>query len=294
MKYTYEYTIRYMDVDDTKHLRWSALEEYLLEVGGTVADDLGYGIAVLHPRDLTWILTQLSVQMRYMPMPQERIVFETWIEQNAHMLSTRDYRIFLDRSAQRTKTLLDSDGHRQSSVLKEESSREDWVLIGECKSVWAVLDMEKREIANIFNDPIFEGCMDGEVLQMPRAVRMMALPEAPRVPYTIRYSDLDYNRHCNSCKYLQAMLDTYLPEAMVAWQLGQAQGAIGDLKISRFQDFKISRFQEAWRLDIHYSREVHAGEQTSVAWQDEGDLVRYQMLNSEGLTSCSAALQRVV
>ena len=39
MKYTYEYTIRYTDVDDTKHLRWVALEEYLLEVAGTVADE---------------------------------------------------------------------------------------------------------------------------------------------------------------------------------------------------------------------------------------------------------------
>jgi len=259
MKYTYEYTIRYMDVDDTKHLRWAALEEYLLEVAGTVSDELGYGIAVLHPRDLTWIITQLSVQMRYMPMPQERIVIETWIERNAHMLSTRDYRIYLKPQA--------------------DSCRQDWRQIGECKSVWAVLDMEKREIANIFDDPILEGCVDGEELPLPRSSRMISLPEAPHVPYVIRYSDLDYNRHCNSCKYLQAMLDTYLPEAMVAWQLGQ-----GQLKGESI---------EAWRLDIHYSREVYAGEQTSVAWQDEGNIVRYQMLNSEGLTSCAAALQKV-
>lgn len=255
MKYTYEYTIRYQDVDDTKHLRWVALEEYLLEVAGTVADDLGFGIAALHPRELTWILTHLSVQMRYMPMPQERIIFETWIEQNAHSLSTRNFRIYL--------------------------MSDDKLLIGECKSVWAVLDMEKREIVNIFDDPIFDGCVDGEVLPMSRATRMIALPDAPAVPYTVRYSDLDYNRHCNSCKYLQAMLDTYLPKALTAWQLGQP--AAGGQKTDG----------EAWRLDIHYSREVHAGEQTMIAYQDEGEVVRYQMLNAEGLTSCSAVLMRV-
>jgi len=264
MKYTYEYTIRYQDVDDTKHLRWVALEEYLLEVAGTVADELGFGIAVLHPRELTWILTHMSIQMSYMPMPQERVVFETWIEQNAHMLSTRDYRIYLKPSYN--------------------SSRQDWRLIGTCKSVWAVLDMEKREIANVFDDPIFEGCVDGEVLPMARAARMMALPEAPRVPYTIRYSDLDYNRHCNSCKYLQAMLDTYLPTALVGWQLGQAPGAAN--MIARRNNAE----SQTWRLDIHYSREVTAGEQTTIAYQDEGKLVRYQLLNAEGLTSCSAAL----
>ena len=264
MKYTYEYTIRYLDVDDTKHLRWVALEEYLLEVAGTVADELGFGIAVLHPRDLTWIITHLSVEMRYMPMPQERIVIETWIEQNVHMLSTRDYRIYLKPSP--------------------DSSRQDWRLIGECKSVWAVLNMEKREIVNIFDDPILEGSVDGEVLPMSRGVRMMALPEAPQVPYTVRYSDLDYNRHCNSCKYVQAMLDAYLPSALVGWQLGQAPAANNQQTTAGSQ--------EIWRLDIHYSREVTAGEQITVAYQDEGNLIRYQLLNSEGLTSCSAVLSR--
>ena len=247
-----------MDVDDTKHLRWVALEEYLLEVAGTVADDLGFGIGVLHPRDLTWVITHLSVQMRYMPMPQEHIVFETWIEKNAHMLSTRDYRIYLKPAA--------------------DSSRQDWRLIGECKSVWAVLDMEKREIVNLFDDPMFEGAEDGEVLPMARSPRMMALPDAATVPYTIRYSDLDYNRHCNSCKYVQAMLDTYMPSAIKGWQLGQ-QSAVTS--------------QQFWRLDVHYSREVYFSEHITIAYQDEGDLIRYQLLNSEGLTSCSATLLRV-
>jgi len=258
MKYTYNYTIRYQEVDDTKHLRWVALEEYLLEVAGTVADELGFGIAVLHPRDLTWILTHMSIQMSYMPMPQEQIEIETWIEQNAHMLSTRDYRIYL----------------RRSDIRDQKS--EERVLIGSCKSVWAVLDMEKREIANVFSDPIFDGCVDGEVLPMPRSARMIALPDAPCVPYTIRYSDLDYNRHCNSCKYLQALLDTYLPSAMAGWQL--AAGTTG----------------EQWRLDIHYAREVYAGEQTEIAYLDEGSIVRYQLLNHDGLTSCSATLSRIL
>ena len=269
MKYTYEYTIRYQDVDDTKHLRWVALEEYLLEVAGTVADDLGFGIAVLHPRELTWILTHLSVQMRYMPMPQDRIVFETWIEQNAHMLSTRNFRIYLIET--------EKSGAPDSAINKVENR----ILIGECKSVWAVLDMERREIVNIFDDPIFDGCVDGEVLPMSRAARMISLPEAPSVPYTIRYSDLDYNRHCNSCKYLQAMLDTYLPTGLTAWQLAMPQ------------DMRVTIKDVAWRLDMHYSREVHAGEQTMIAYQDEGCIVRYQMLNAEGLTSGSAVLRKV-
>jgi len=247
MKYGTNYTIRYQDVDETKHLRWVALEEYLLEVAGTVADDLGFGIARLHPMGLTWILTHMSIEMTEMPRPNDHIYLETWIEQNAHMLSTRNFRIYIV----------------ESQKSKVESRR----LIGRCKSVWAILDLEKREIANIFDHEMFDGCIDGEVMTMARSSRMAALPEdAHEQPYTIRYSDLDYNRHCNSCKYLQAMLDAYRPEGNTTRPM---------------------------RLDIHYAREVHEGMLTTIRYAQDGDVTRYQMLTEDGLTSCFAFLRPI-
>ena len=171
MKYSYEYEIKYQEVDGRKRLRLFNLENYLLEVAGTVADELGFGIAVLHPRGLTWILTRLSVEMYELPTHCERVRFETWIESNAHMLSTRNFRIY--------------SGDR---------------LIGICKTVWAILDLQKREIVNYFDDPIFENAIDGEVLEMPR-VRMTTIPEPTgSMPHKIVYSDIDYNGHCNSCR----------------------------------------------------------------------------------------------
>ena len=44
MKYWYDYKIKYQEVDDRKKLRLYNLENYLLEVAGRVADDLGFGI----------------------------------------------------------------------------------------------------------------------------------------------------------------------------------------------------------------------------------------------------------
>ena len=242
MKYSYEYTVKYQEVDDRKKLRLFNLENYLLEVAGTVADELGFGIARLHPIGLTWILTRLSVEMEELPGPCDKIRIETWIESNAHMLSTRDFRIYK----------LSAVSHQQS----------EWVLIGQCKSVWAVLDLEKREIVNCFDDPMFEGCVDGEVIEMNR-VRMTTIPDPTGiVPHTIVYSDLDYNRHCNSCKYLQAMIDAYMPN---------------------YYDKKV-------RLDINYSKEVTLGEtlQTSYLVTDEG--VQYQQRNNLGDISCSAKI----
>lgn len=231
MKYNYEYEIKYQEVDGEKKLRLFNLENYLLEVAGTVADELGFGIAKLHPRGLTWILTRLSVEMYDLPTHCQKVRFETWIESNAHMLSTRDFRIY--------------SGDR---------------LIGQCKSVWAVLDLSKREIVNIFDDPMFENCVDGEVIDMPR-VRMTTIPEPTGVvPHKVVYSDIDYNGHCNSCKYLQAMTDAYLPDY----------------------------YGKKVRLDINYQKEAMLGEELQTLYLVTEDGVQYQQKNQHGETNCSA------
>lgn len=236
MKYSYEYEIKYQEVDGRKKLRLFNLENYLLEVAGTVADELGFGIKVLHPRGLTWILTRMSIEMYELPTHNERVRFETWIEGNAHMLSTRDYRIY--------------SGDK---------------LIGQCKSVWAVLDMEKREIVNVFEEPMFEGCVDGEVIDMSR-VRMTTIPEPTGcVPHKIVYSDIDYNNHCNSCRYLQAMTDAFMPDY----------------------------YGKMIRLDINYSKEALLGETLQTYYLVSPDGVQYQQKNDAGETSCSAKISLI-
>ena len=253
MKYNYEYEIKYQEVDGRKRLRLFNLENYLLEVAGTVADELGFGIRALHPMGLTWILTRLSVEMYELPTHCERVRFETWIESNSHMLSTRNFRIYTSPHP--------SPKERETSPLCGDG-REVWTLIGQCKTVWAILDIQKREIVNIFDDPMFENCMDGEVIDMPR-VRMTTIPEPTgSMPHKIVYSDIDYNGHCNSCRYLQAMTDAYLPD---------------------YYGKKI-------RLDINYSKEAMLGEEMQIYYLVTDDGVQYQMKNKAGETSCSAKL----
>ena len=233
MKYNYEYEIKYQEVDGQKKLRLFNLENYLLEVAGTVADALGFGIQALHPMGITWILTRMSVEMYALPTHCEKIRIETWIESNVHMLSTRNFRIYSGDT-----------------------------LIGQCKSVWAVLDLEKREIVNCFDMPIFEGSVDGEVLDMAR-VRMTTIPEPTGcVPHKVVYSDIDYNGHCNSCRYLQAMTDAYLPDY----------------------------YGKTVRLDINYSKEALLGETLMTNYIVTEDGVQYQQKNENGETSCSAKI----
>ena len=233
MKYSYEYEIKYQEVDVQRKLRLYNLENYLLEVAGTVADSLNFGIARLHPMGLTWILTRMSIEMFELPTHCDRIRIETWIESSAHMLSSRNFRIYKGEK-----------------------------LIGQVKSVWAVLDMEKREIVNIFDHPMFDNSIDGEVIEMAR-VRMTTIPEPTGVvAHKVVYSDIDYNGHCNSCRYLQAMTDAYLPDY----------------------------YGKKVRLDINYSKEAMLGETLQTYYLVTADGVQYQQKNEAGETSCSAKI----
>ena len=95
MKYYYEFEVKYQDVDANRKLRLYVLENYLLEVAGKCADELGFGIQYFFPKGLTWVLTKLSMEIAFLPTHCTHLVVETWIESNAHMLSTRDFRLFL-------------------------------------------------------------------------------------------------------------------------------------------------------------------------------------------------------
>lgn len=241
MHYYHDIVVRYQDTDDNKKLRLQLLEQYLLETAGNVADRLGFGMQKLNPRNLGWILTHLSVEMEMMPTCLEHLRFETWIESNSHKLSTRVFRIYR---------------------VKDESA-ETLELIGRAKSVWTVLDLEKREIVDIFDDPMFEGAVDGEVLEMPRAPRMRLMPEVTGERESeVFYSDLDYNGHCNSCQYLMKMIDLHRPD-----------------------------LSKPFALHLIYAHEVHFGDKLKVGYTLREDGVQYQIVAPTGELSSACYFQ---
>jgi acyl-ACP thioesterase len=182
------------------------------------------------------------------------MIIETWIEKNAHMLSVRDFRIY----------------------IKESEASQEPRLIGCAKTVWAVLEQDKREIVNLFDNPMFAGSVDGEVLRMARAQRLLpidmdkAREDAEVIlvkdkKHTIQYADMDYNCHCNSCKYLEWMLNA-----------------------RRMQD-NASPF----RLDINYVKELYLEDQLITKLVEKEGSVQYQQVDQNGTTCCSARITQI-
>lgn len=240
MKYTNTLSVPYQETDTTRHWRLYNLENMLLQTAADVANTLGFGIRQLLPYNYTWILTRMDIEMLQLPIHGDTVTVETWIERNAHMLSTRNFRIYKGDN---------TDGER----------------IGRVSSVWAVLDLKTRQVVNAFDLPMFAGCVDGEPLVLPRLPRMLPIRDEKEA-YTskVMYSDLDYNGHCNSCKYLEHMLNTHRPRFL--------------------------NYSTPFRLTIQYSREIMEGDTYSIKYSDTGDTCQWQLLNANGEISASARL----
>lgn len=238
MKARYSYEVMPQDVDGSRQIRLYALENYLLNVAGRDADASGFGIRQLLPYGYTWIITRLNLELTCLPTHNEILDIETWVEQNAHMLSLRNFRIYRGGT-----------------------------LIGQAKSVWAVLDLKKREIVQAFDLPVFgPSSVDGEILSLSKPMRIgnMTAPNGI-VRHTIRYSDIDYNGHCNSCKYLEIMLNAKMPDV---------------------HNFPI-------RLDINYMKEVHLNDVIETHFLEDSQGIQYQQKDISGTTCCSARIARI-
>lgn len=250
MKYRYTLTVPYQDVDATRRLRLYTMENYLLNIAGKVADQMGIGIPALLPMNYTWIITHMNMEMLFLPRHNEEIIIETWIERNAHMLSVRDFRIYQAQE----------DGTER--------------LIGCAKSVWAVLDLTSREIVNIFDHEMFDGAVDGEVLNMARAPRLKPIQlddiedenaVTGEILHEIQYSDVDYNGHCNSCKYLEWMVNA----------------------VQAFDN------QKPLRLDINYVKELYQGDKMWTRFVKTLDGVQYQQVDDNGVSCCNARISEI-
>jgi acyl-ACP thioesterase len=253
MKYKHTITVPYQDVDTSRRLRIYAMENYLLNVAGKVADTMGIGIPALLPMNYTWIITHVNMEMLYLPKHGEELVFETWIERNAHMLSVRDFRIY-------------------NKV--QGNDNDELQLIGCAKIVWAVLDLTSREIVNVFQLPIFEDSVDGEVLNIARAPRFKPIllddleneeAHTGEILHQIQYSDMDYNGHCNSCKYLEWMVNA----------------------VQAFDN------QKPFRLDINYVKELYQGDIMYTRFLKTNQAVQYQQVDENGMTCCNAMISQI-
>lgn len=159
-----------------------SLFQYLIDAATAHANSLNFGYSRLIAQNCAWILSKVAIEMKAYPRINENFRITTWI------VSTN--RIYSDRA-----------------FLIEDNAGN---VIGYAITTWAAIDINARHAANI--EKLFpEGLPDtGEFppIKFSRRIASIDNPDSKH-SYIFRYCDIDCNRHVNSTRYVELILNLF-------------------------------------------------------------------------------------
>lgn len=227
----------------------------LIEVATLHANQVGIGYAFLTKEHQTWVLSRVAVEMKRYPGVNENYSISTWISSISRLFSERDFEI----------------------------CGENGEVIGHARTVWAVIDTRSRQVGDISRISwIKELIPDRECpVDKPSRPRAVAQPEdGAELPegfseakYRFQYTDIDFNRHVNSSRYIELLLNQ--------WSL-----AYHDAN-------RLTRFEIAYIHEAHYDMDARLLLQSHPVSGENGDRTetRAELLGPDGLPILRALLR---
>lgn len=192
--HTHQYSLTAGECDATGCMPVRLLVSRVIEVATEHANSLNIGYATLKPRGIGWVLSRVSVEMDTWPGINSTYSLTTWIEGWTRFYSDRCFEV------------RDGEGR----------------VIGHVRTVWVAIDIEKRcaaELEGIANDDMVNHELTCPVPKQ-RKIAPVTLDIATRVmDYEFLYADLDFNRHVNSVRYIDHILNLWPLDFYDAWQL---------------------------------------------------------------------------
>lgn len=155
-----------------------------IEVATDHANALGVGYDNLKQHGQSWVLSRVAIEMIRYPQVNETYSVETWVDSFNRAFSERYFRLY------------DSNGEE----------------IGNARSTWVAIDVEKRTLADISR---FDTLRDSITTDRECAVkpcgrhRSLTGDDLMLSAHTFAYSDLDSNRHVNTVRYVELLMDRW-------------------------------------------------------------------------------------
>ncbi len=209
----------------------------LIELATEHANALGIGYAALKEKGIGWVLSRMSIEMYHMPVINAFYTLRTWIESYNRRFSERNFE------------MTDGEGR----------------VLGHMRTVWAAIDFRRRTGADLSAVETVEIPVSDRECPIARAPRIAALaPNVAAAEYTFRYCDLDFNRHVNTLKYIELILDQ--------WPL------------EHYDRYRPARF------DLLFHHECLFGQTVEIRRSTEGDTSNID-IQHEGVRAVGAAIR---
>ena len=176
----YNYRVEPQDVDFTLRATIPSLGSAILNTAGVDAHGKGFGVDALNADNHSWVLSRMAVEFDSQPTQYTDYTIATWINEYGRVLSTRNF------------TLTDAAGTE----------------FGRAVTQWAMIDLKSRSALDLswVGDAHADAIVDApSPTDKPRKIR--EVNPAQTVEHKVVYSDIDFNRHVNTMRYIEMMID---------------------------------------------------------------------------------------
>ena len=224
----FTYKVEPQSLDFTSRLKSPALMMSALNAAGADAHNKGFDYVDMEQDDNTWVLSRMAIEVQYRPRQYSDYEIETWISGYNRLLSTRNFRIY------------DEEGRQFATMT----------------SMWAMLNVKTRSAVDLTRTAdVHDKYMVQEEPPCAAPCRLRGVSGGEEFRHTVRYSDIDFNRHMNTIRYVEIIFD-HLPIEAIA------------------ED-------RPFRLDLHFLREAVYGEVLTIATVEEEGRLLFEISTPE-------------
>ena len=101
------------------------------------------------------------------------------------------------------------DYNRHFSERNIEVTDTDGNVIGHARTVWVVIDLTTRQSCDISSLDYIRNNLCEKECPIAKHTRIRSVDAARTSEYTFQYSDIDFNQHVNSLRYIRLLLDQW-------------------------------------------------------------------------------------
>lgn len=232
----YAFQLSPQDCDFREQVSLSALGDLILQAAGKSADENGFGMQKLNTENRTWVVSRMAIEMHRFPKWREWINIETWVEAVGRAATTRNFRI------------TDSSD----------------TVIGGASTLWAMIDVSTRRAVDLQLVDGLNEVASGIPSIVEKPKHLPSVEEEMVKQHEVAYSDIDFNRHANSMKYVEWMLDCF----SLDWHQKHA------IK----------------RCELNFIHEVFYGDNIAVFCKQQDDLSSFEIKKTDGSAICRMKL----
>ncbi|UQS85063.1 thioesterase [Apilactobacillus apisilvae] len=179
-KYSENHRVNYYEADFTKRMTLAMMLDVIILVSEDHTDNLKIGADFVRQFGITWIVIQYNVDINRMPVVDEVITVTT---------KSKSYNKYF--------------AYREFSIHDQKGN-----LLVHMTGLWAVMNYETRRIASIPNEIVLPFGAE-KVNKVPKLLKpqKVDLDTANSRTFSVRYTDIDSNKHVNNAHYMDWMIN---------------------------------------------------------------------------------------